>query len=235
MLLTTPRITDDHRFSLAAALFRDFSKRRPVVILDRAAQRVDHELLRHRVGELIALRARSTLRTPDGPSSFVPSSSADGRVDGVAALVPPLGADPVEVSRARSPSGSMRAWQFAQTGFARCFSSASRTGYRRARLVLRLEAVRHVRRRRRHRRAQDVVENELAAQHRRRAVRLRRHEQDAALAEQAHPVGRHRHATEAVADDVRNQVVPGQPLVDERVVRGQRARESADRRAACCR
>ena len=64
-----------------------------------------------------------------------------------------------------------------------------------------------------------IRQNPFAAHGRRRAVRVRRRRQDAALAEQAPPrlVG-HRHAPEVAAVDVRNLVVLGQPLVDERVV-----------------
>ena len=78
---------------------------------------------------------------------------------------------------------------------------------------------RHVGRRRRRRRVQDVVQNPLAAHDRRGPRRLRRHHQDRALAEQplARIVGQ-RHATELASVHVRNAVVPGEPFVDERVV-----------------
>ena len=74
-------------------------------------------------------------------------------------------------SRARSPSGSINLWQLAHTGFARC--SSIRCAHRRGLPVsLALSRGRHVRRRRRRRRAEQIVENPLAAQHRRRAVRV---------------------------------------------------------------
>ncbi len=87
---------------------------------------------------------------------------------------------------------------------------------------------RHVGRRRRRRRAEDRLEQPLAAQHRRRAVGIRRHGQQAALAEQsAAPAVGQRHAPEAVAVDVRNPVVPGQALVHEGVVRAQELDDAA--------
>ena len=72
----------------------------------------------------------------------------------------------------------------------------------------------------RRRRAEQVLEDPLAAHHRRRAVRVGGDEQQAAVAEQtaARIVG-HRHAAEVGTVDVRDPVVPGQPLVHERVVR----------------
>ena len=83
-------------------------------------------------------------------------------------------------SRARTRADPSRAWQLAHAGFLRCSSIRSRTDSGLAAFVVFLER-RHVRRRRRRRRAEDVLENPLAAQHRRRAVRIRRHRQDAAL------------------------------------------------------
>ena len=83
-------------------------------------------------------------------------------------------------------------------------------------------------RRRRRRRAEDVLENPRAAQHRRRAVGVRRGQQHAALAEQppAIRIGQ-RHAAELLAAHVRNAVVQRQPLVHERVVRGQQVEHAA--------
>ena len=58
----------------------------------------------------------------------------------------------------------------------------------------------HIRRRRRRRRAEHVLEDPLAAQHGRRAIRIRRDRQDAALAEQAATrFLRDVHATEVTA------------------------------------
>ena len=80
----------------------------------------------------------------------------------------------------------------------------------------------------RRRRADDVLEDPRAAQHRRRAIGVRRRHQDAALAEQA-PAIRigQRHAAELIAAHVRNAVVQREPLVDERVVRGQQIEDAA--------
>ena len=87
---------------------------------------------------------------------------------------------------------------------------------------------RHIGRRLRRRRAEQIVEHPLAAHDRRRPGRERRHGQDAGVAEQpaAVLVG-HRHAAESVPDDVGNPVVPREPAIDEGVV----GREQIDDRA----
>ncbi len=92
---------------------------------------------------------------------------------------------------------------------------------------------RHVRRRRRRRRAEDVLEDPLAADHRRRAGRVRGDRQDAPLAEQAapHAVVAELDAPELAAVDVRDAVVLGQPLVQVRVVRLRAGRARCDPRA----
>ena len=78
---------------------------------------------------------------------------------------------------------------------------------------------RHVGRRRRRGRAEDVVEEVLAPDHRRRPRRVRRHGQDARVAEQSGPprVG-HPHAPEVRPVDVGDPVEPREPLVQVRVV-----------------
>ena len=88
---------------------------------------------------------------------------------------------------------------------------------------------RHVRRRRRRRRAEDVFEDPLAADHGRGAGRVRGHRQDAPLAEQAapHAVVAELDAAEVAAVDVRDAVVLGQALVQERVVRLQQVEHAA--------
>ncbi len=79
---------------------------------------------------------------------------------------------------------------------------------------------RHVGRRQRRRAAEQVLQDPLAAMHRRRAIRVRRDQQQAALPEQtATGIARNRHAPEVRAVDVRDAVVLRQPLVHERVVR----------------
>ena len=74
----------------------------------------------------------------------------------------------------------------------------------------------------------DVLQNPGAAQHRRRAIGVRRRHQHAALAEQppAIRVGE-RDAAEPLAAHVRNPVVQRQPLVDEGVVRRQQIEHAA--------
>src|SRR5438477_6439621 len=80
----------------------------------------------------------------------------------------------------------------------------------------------HVRRRRWRRRAEEVLEQPLSANHRRCAVPIGTHRQDAPLTKKTEPslVGQP-DAPEMVAVHIRNPVVPRELLVQERVVRGQ--------------
>ena len=88
----------------------------------------------------------------------------------------------------------------------------------------------HVGRRRRHRRGEDVLEQPLAADGRRRAGRIRRHRQHARLAQQAPAVlVGERHAPEVAAVDAGNAVVPRELFVEERVVRRQQIDDAAVR------
>ena len=92
-------------------------------------------------------------------------------------------------------------------------------GLRLARLLVER---RHVGRRLRRRRTQNVRQHVLAAHHRRGPVVLRVQRQDAAVAEQSPALlVRDRDAAELSAVDVRQAVVARQPFVDERVVRAQ--------------
>ena len=86
----------------------------------------------------------------------------------------------------------------------------------------------HIGRRRRRRRAEQVLENPLAALHDRGAVRIRRDGQNAALAQQTATirVGQ-RHAAELRPIDLWNAVVLGEAFVDERVVGRQQIEQAA--------
>ncbi len=81
---------------------------------------------------------------------------------------------------------------------------------------------RHVRRRRGRRRADQVFEDPLATHDRRRAVGVRSHHENTAFSEKplSSIVGE-RHPPELTAVHIRDAVVSGQTLVDERVVGGQ--------------
>ena len=119
-----------------------------------------------------------------------------------------------------NPIGSMILWHDAHTGFARCGSSRCRSDvtFTSSGSCSRLVSTPGGGDRRR--RAEHVLENPLAARHRRRAGGDRRHRQHAALPEQAAPrvVRIERDAAEVAAVNIRNAVVTRQPLVDERVV-----------------
>ena len=86
-----------------------------------------------------------------------------------------------------------------------------------------------VRRRRRRRDAEQVLENPLAADDRRRAIGIRRHREDAALPEQtaAHAVRTELDAPEPAPLHVGDAVVARQPFVDERVVGAQQVERAA--------
>ena len=143
-----------------------------------------------------------------------------GRVDRKAAVFRRHAPTASKFSSAK-PIGSIILWQAAQAGLLRCSSRRARTGTAFAPGHVFLER-RHIRGRLRRRRAQQSIQHPFAAHHRRGAVGERRHRQNAALAQQpaAILIG-DGHAPEAVALHVRNAVVLRQPLIDERVVRGQ--------------
>ena len=108
---------------------------------------------------------------------------------GSAGLARAPGADGVEIlQREAERIHQLVAAGAGRAGAVRSIRSRSVFG---AASVLRLER-RHVGERRRRRRAEQVLENPLAAQHRRRAIGVRGHHQDRALAEQPAPriVGR---------------------------------------------
>ena len=176
-------------------------------------------------------RVTRACRNSTGPLNLVPSGSAPDASIGLPSTrrrSSPSCPCASKFSSAK-PSGSIRAWQRrarpGSCGAARAvrapssaspLSSFSRSGG-------------HVGRRRRRRRAEEVFEQPLAANHRRRAVRVGRHRQDAARA----PAGRpgassvSGDAPEVTAVHVRNAVVPRQPLVDEGVVRRQQVADAA--------
>ena len=111
--------------------------------------------------------------------------------------------------------------------FARCCSIASRMVSILPSLAFRLQ-VENVGRRRRRRRAQQVLENPLAALHHRGPVGVRRHRQDAALPQQPAAVGiGQRHPAELRAVDIRDAVVLGQALIEEGVVGVQQFQHAA--------
>ncbi len=122
----------------------------------------------------------------------------------------------------------MMPWHEKQVGFLLWADMRSRTvaKFERVRLVLLQRGDFGGRRGRR--RAHEVLENERAAQHRRRAVRVRGRHQDRALAEQAE-AGRilQLHALERVALDLGDAVEQRDALVDVGVIRGHEIEHAA--------
>ena len=105
-----------------------------VVVLEAAAERVGQQLLGQRRDELLAV-PQQRLAQPDGP---VERRAVRQRARGVDRRCPrsPSSRHRPTASKFSSanPSGSIRAWQLAQAGFARCCSMRSRIVQRLARL-----------------------------------------------------------------------------------------------------
>ena len=132
---------------------------------------------------------------------------------------------PSKFSRPK-PSGSIRRWHEAHVGSLRC--RLHLLAQRRRGAHGRFVQARHRRGRRRRRGVQQVLEDPLAAKHRRGPRRVGRHREHARL---------HQHAfarrvaqidsPELGAHDARQPVVAGEPLVDERVLRVQELQDAA--------
>ena len=182
---------DDRRPAEAVArrLADDPAQRRPVVVLDAAAERVRHQPLGDGADELLrSARPTSTDAQPVEAFERLAVGQRSGRVDRRVALV----------ARAQRPDGVELLEREAERIHLRMARRARRIlpvlleplAHRLPLAVGALVAERrHVGRRRRRRRAEDVLEQPLAAQDRRRAVRVRGHRQHAAMAEQAAAVG----------------------------------------------
>ena len=110
------------------------------------------------------------------------------------------------------PMGSMRAWQEAQIGFSRCCSMTWRSV---PVSVFLLVEVGHVGRRRRRGRAEELLENPLAAFDGRGAGGVGGEREDAGLGEEAAAVGRRADLAEVAAFDAVDAVVLGEAVVDE--------------------
>ena len=102
MLLTIPRMTDDHRLFVLGGLLRDLAQRGTVVGLDRASERVNHHFFRHRRDELIAARREDLLDT-DGAIDFRAVEQRHLRVDRLAAVAGAPGTDAVVVLQREAP------------------------------------------------------------------------------------------------------------------------------------
>jgi hypothetical protein len=116
-------------------------------------------------------------------------------------------------------------WQLAQTAFAMLLHPLAHRLWLFARNVLFQR--RHVRRRWRRRRAEQIFQEPLAALHRRRPVRIRRHHQESTLAQYSFArVIAQSDAPEMRAINVRYSVVPRQTFVDVGVIRCQQVQHA---------
>ncbi len=200
---------------------------RRVVILEPAAERVGHQLLRERRHEQLG-PIQHGLAKADGAVERAAVGQPAGCVDRPARLTLRAPAsDRVEVLR-------RQAHRIHQLMAARAHGVRAMLNHPLAhRENLRARAVlgqrRHVQRRGRHGRAEQILENPLAAAHRRRPVRVRRDRHDAALTEQpaAHVVRAELDAPEVAAVHVGNAVVLREALVEERVIGAQQIEHAA--------
>ena len=193
-----------------------------------AADRIGQQLLGHRAHERLRVAHEGV---PERDDAVKPGAvgQLSRRVDRIAerpAVLHAPRANRVEVLE-REPDGihdavTRRTRRAGAMLFERLSSGARLLG------LLFVVQRRHVVGRRRRRHADDVLEHPLAAQHRRRAMRVRGGQQDGALAQQAAPrvVGQ-RDAAELAAVDPWHVVVPREPLVDEAVVRGHQIEDIA--------
>ena len=147
--------------------------------LDAAAERVGHQLLGHRADEQLR-PVENRLAQRDDAVNGRAVGQLSRRVDRTAGFLRAPRADRVEVLEREADrihhlvaASRTSGWRDAPPS-ARAASSAS--DLLRCRLQLR-----HVRWRRRHRQAHDVLEDPFAAQHRRRSLGVRRHREHAAL------------------------------------------------------
>ena len=208
--------------------------RRHVVRLDAAAERVDQQLLGHRADEHLRAGQDRLAQRHDAVDRRA-VRQLPGGVDRAARLRACATRRRRRSSRARSRSDPSPCGSSRTTGLARCSPSARAASSASALPRSPSAAARPAAAAAPAGRA-DVLEHPLAAQHRRRALGVRRHRQDAAVAQQpaARLVG-DRHAAEVAAVDVGDAVVARQPLVDERVVGASADRARCGPRARCCR
>ena len=182
--------------------------------LERAAERVSHEFLGQSLHELLGPREQRARAARPGPVTGVPSTSTPDASIGAPASrsIGAPAADRVEILEREAERVDDAVARVARRIRAVRFEPRAHRARGFAFDVLdeRLD----VRRRRLRRRAEHVLEQPCAAQHRRRAVRVRRREQHAALAEQAQAVlVGELDAAEALAANVVDAVVARERLV----------------------
>ena len=198
-----PRMSEDQRYSPAAASRAIGADSRQVVSLDAAPEGVGQQLLREGAREVVLMARPPAAAARRCPRTCVPSGSDADASIGIAVARPCATCRARRSSRARSPADPSARDRRRTTGFFRCASIRSRTDRGRAVLAALLQR-RDIGRRRRRRRAEHVLEQPLAPQHGRGPVGIRRHRQDAALAEQAAAIAvGEGHAPEVAAVDVR--------------------------------
>ena len=203
----------------------DRAHQRHILVLHAATEPVRQQLLRNHLDELIGI-ARQPAPQACRPVDFRPIENLSGRIDRRALVVTPPHADAIEVLQ-READRIHEAVALDAVGPHPVIHHL--LPHRRlARIAGRVACFRlerwHVGRRVGRAHAEDVRHDPLPARDRRGSFRLGGRREKRAFAEQSAPhvqAGIQVHAPELAAVDIRNAVVPGEPLVDERIVRGQ--------------
>ena len=216
-----------------AGLTGDGAHQRHVLVFHPAAERVGEHLLGRHLDERVASSCSpASCAAATGPSTFVPSNTVDVGSTGLPLSSVRHCAIPSKFSSA-NPIGSIMLWHWMQSARTRCDIIFIRID---GSFALPVESLslrrqrRHVWRRIRRAHPEDVRHDPLAARHRRGSFGLGGRRQNGRLAEQAFPhihVRAERDAPELAAVNIRDAVVLGQPLVDERVVRRQQVDDAA--------
>ena len=225
VLVATPRMTDDQRYPLRRRVARDAAHRGQIARIQTPPERVGEQLLRERAREVLLMTGDELPQAGDALERACRRGARPTHPWDAVARRPPL-AECIEVLEREAE----RIHPHVADGARRVLPVRFHLLPDRHRLGVGAALIqqRDVGWRRRRRCAEDVVEQPAAAQHRRRAVRIRRDGQDAALTEQPapHAVGEG-DAPEVAAVHVRDPVVAGEPLVHERVVRGDQIDDAA--------
>src|SRR5882762_577593 len=220
--------TQDQRLEFVTAgrtVTDDLPHRRRIIVLEAAAERVDHQLLGDGGRELLGARSHPV---PQAGRTRKPRAvwQRGGRIDDRVPVAGAPLAGGIEVLERKSQRVHARVTARAYRVGAMLLHPLSQRQHLAAALVV-LERP-GVRRRRWRRRAQHVVEDPLAAADDGGSIGEGGQREEAALPQQAATVlVGNRHAAEMAAVNVRNPVVFGQALVDERVVGSQKIEQAA--------
>ena len=170
---------------VARRVASDRANCRIVVVLDAASECIGQQFFGGRSHEIVAVFRQKQLAQPGRTLELGAVGQLAARVDRRARILGAPPADAVVVLQ-REPDRIHPGVAGGADGVGPVHLHL--LAHRQHLAVRRRLQLRNVGRRRRRRRAEQVLENPLAALHHRRAIGIRRHRQDAALAEQAVPI-----------------------------------------------